>query len=80
MLNAVEILPCAERPSLHMGAHTLKIDILGITPESHGKEGDARDIVLGRLAPDGLGLGLNPRDGSIVKLACFILQLLRKLS
>ena len=26
-------------------------------------EGDAGDIVLGRLTPDGLGLGLNPRDG-----------------
>ena len=28
VLNAVEILPCAEGPALHMGAHPLKTDIL----------------------------------------------------
>ena len=37
ILNAVEILPCAERAPLHMGAHPLKIDILGRIPESCGK-------------------------------------------
>ena len=36
-LNAVEILPCAEGPSLHMGARPLKTDILARTPESRGK-------------------------------------------
>ena len=36
-LNAVEILPCAERAPLHMGARTLKTDVLGRTPESCGK-------------------------------------------
>ena len=36
-LNAVEILPCAEGPALHMGARTLKINILVRTPESCGK-------------------------------------------
>ena len=29
--NAVEILPCAERPPLHMGARPLKTNILGRT-------------------------------------------------
>ena len=36
-LNAVEILPCAEGPALHMGARTLKTNILVRTPESRGK-------------------------------------------
>ena len=36
-LNVVEILPCAERPPLHMGASPLKTNTLGITPESCGK-------------------------------------------
>ena len=36
-LNAVEILPCAEGPALHMGARALKTDILVRTPESRGK-------------------------------------------
>ena len=35
-LNAVEILPCAERAPLHMGARTLKTDVPGRTPESCG--------------------------------------------
>ncbi len=35
--NAIEILLCAERPPLHMGARPLKIDILGRTAESCGK-------------------------------------------
>lgn len=38
-LNAGEILPCAERPLLHMGAHPLKIDVLERFPESCGKPG-----------------------------------------
>ena len=32
--NAVEILPCAERAPLHMGARPLKTDVLGRTAES----------------------------------------------
>ena len=36
-LNTVEILPCAEGPSLHMGARPLKTGILARTPESRGK-------------------------------------------
>ena len=36
-LNAVEILPCAEGPALHMGARALKTNILVRTPESCGK-------------------------------------------
>ena len=35
--NAVEVLPCAEGPALHMGARALKTDILVRTPESRGK-------------------------------------------
>ena len=35
-LNAVEILPCAERLPLHMGARPLKTDVLGRTAESRG--------------------------------------------
>ena len=30
--NTVEILPCAERFVLHMGACSLKIDVLGVIP------------------------------------------------
>ena len=39
VLNAVEILPCAERAPLHMGARPLKTNIPGKTPESRGKPG-----------------------------------------
>ena len=35
-LNAVEILPCAERPALHMGARPLKTDILE-EPRNHAE-------------------------------------------
>ena len=35
--NAVEILPCAEGPALHMGTRPLRTNILGRTPESRGK-------------------------------------------
>ena len=35
--NAGEILPCAERPALHMGARLLRTDILVGVPESCGK-------------------------------------------
>mgnify|MGYP000859191501 FL=1 len=35
-LNAVEILPCAERLPLHMGARPLKTDVLGRTAKSRG--------------------------------------------
>ena len=35
-LNAVEILPCAERLPLHMGARPLKTDVLGRAAESRG--------------------------------------------
>ena len=35
-LNAVEILPCAEGPALHMGAHPLKTDILE-DPRNHAE-------------------------------------------
>ena len=38
-LNTVEILPCAERSPLHMGARPLETDILERTPESCGKPG-----------------------------------------
>ena len=38
-LNVVEILPCAERTPLHMGACPLKTNILERTPESCGKPG-----------------------------------------
>ena len=38
-LNVVEILPCAERAPLHMGACPLKTNILERTPESCGKPG-----------------------------------------
>ena len=38
-LNAVEILPCAERAPLHMGARPLKTEVLGRVPESCGKHG-----------------------------------------
>ena len=37
--NAVEILPCAESPCLHMGARALEIDVPGRTAESCGKPG-----------------------------------------
>ena len=37
--NAGEILPCAERTLLHMGALPLKTDLLERTPESCGKPG-----------------------------------------
>ena len=47
-LNAVEILPCAEGPALHMGARPLKIDVLVRTPESRGK---ARTGPRGRRPP-----------------------------
>mgnify|MGYP001642609372 FL=1 len=36
MFNAIEILPCADRSSLHMGARTLKIDILE-KPRNHAE-------------------------------------------
>ena len=35
-LNAVEILPCAEGPALHMGARPLKTDILE-EPRNHAE-------------------------------------------
>ena len=35
--NAVEILPCAEGPALHMGADPLNTGILEKTPEPRGK-------------------------------------------
>ena len=37
VFNAGEILPCAERPALHMGARLLRTDILVGVPESCGK-------------------------------------------
>ena len=37
VFNAIEILPCAERPPLHMGARPLKTAVLGKTAESCGK-------------------------------------------
>lgn len=37
--NAVEILPCAESPCLHMGARALEIDVPVRTAESCGKPG-----------------------------------------
>ena len=38
--NTAEILPCAERALLHMGAHPLKTNILGRTAELRGKPGN----------------------------------------
>ena len=50
MLNAVEILPCAERAALHMGARPLKTNILGRTLESCGKlEVDPRERTLSNV-------------------------------
>ena len=39
-LNAVEILPCAEGPSLHMGARPLKTNILG-KPRNHAEDSES---------------------------------------
>ena len=39
-LNAVEILPCAERVPLHMGARPLKINILG-KPRNHAENSES---------------------------------------
>ena len=39
-LNAVEILPCAKGPSLHMGARPLKTNILG-KPRNHAENSES---------------------------------------
>ena len=66
-LNAVEILPCAERPSLHMGARTLKIDIPEITPESCGKprigSRERRPRMCSTPAPGSRGTPYRPKSG-----------------
>lgn len=48
VFNAIEILPCAERPPLHMGARPLKTAVLGRTAESCG---EIRIGPRGRRAP-----------------------------
>ena len=39
-LNAVEILPCAKGPSLHMGVRPLKTNILG-KPRNHAEDSES---------------------------------------
>ena len=60
-LNAVEILPCAERAALHMGARPLKTDILE-EPRNHAENSEpARAGVTLQCATPPHGPGRTPR-------------------
>ena len=61
VLNAVEILPCAERAALHMGARPLKTDILE-EPRNHAENSEpARAGVTLQCATPPHGPGRTPR-------------------